>query len=386
MNINLRESGKVRRTVRCRGGIASGGSRGFGFVPPLTPALSPLRGEGARTAICDYSTIVAADEPPRNLISWPTNAALGVRTSSALVAAPSPLNGERAGVRGENATRPSPFPKAPPIVLSHEPHHPRAFAPAIHAGGTAPVLANSPGPAIRRLQVSPRASDGALRPGFLLRGSKALARIGWRSARLSRSNTAGRSEGKLSSVARHPHQAILEFAGAARTGNGQGELVASLAGTVAASRQRSNGGVSEIPATAFGRAMQEGAAPAESFASESGVRGRLASLGNSERSGIISPLTPALSPLRGEGARTALSDYSIALAAYGGPRISIAWQESAAIRIRISIVPAATPSPLIGERAGVRGVNVAEHPLHPNPPLFTASVHSSAARFSTRSI
>jgi hypothetical protein len=70
----------------------------------LTPALSPLRGEGARLASRVESTSRAA------LAAFPQDENAGTRQRTqalprASAATPSPLNGERAGVRGENVAR-----------------------------------------------------------------------------------------------------------------------------------------------------------------------------------------------------------------------------------------------------------------------------------------
>src|SRR5213594_3457627 len=66
---------------------------------PLTPALSPLRGEGARRTILEYRASFPAfgdfvsERRPK--------AARPVEPPNASAVTPSPLNGERAGVRGE---------------------------------------------------------------------------------------------------------------------------------------------------------------------------------------------------------------------------------------------------------------------------------------------
>ena len=72
---------------------------------PLTPALSPLRGEGVTlSALLDsqgcrrvrfVSDRIGTDNQNT------TNAAKGDARIEAILRAPSPLNGERAGVRGE---------------------------------------------------------------------------------------------------------------------------------------------------------------------------------------------------------------------------------------------------------------------------------------------
>ena len=72
---------------------------------PLTPALSPLRGEGV--ALSAHRKLVACRRV-RFVPDWigtnnrdTTGAADGVPRTKAVRRAPSPLNGERAGVRGE---------------------------------------------------------------------------------------------------------------------------------------------------------------------------------------------------------------------------------------------------------------------------------------------
>jgi len=68
---------------------------------PLTPTLAPLRGEGARRAVLSDRTSLAA------LGAWVSvrrqNAAQAASLLDTSTATPSPLNGERAGVRGEDA-------------------------------------------------------------------------------------------------------------------------------------------------------------------------------------------------------------------------------------------------------------------------------------------
>ena len=69
----------------------------------LTPALSPLRGEGARVMLLIEGKHVAAFElfeRVRFVVSRTRQSSHGLQR--ALIATPSPLNGERAGVRGED--------------------------------------------------------------------------------------------------------------------------------------------------------------------------------------------------------------------------------------------------------------------------------------------
>src|SRR5437867_12105820 len=64
---------------------------------PLTPALSPLRGEGARRAILEYRTSFPAFG--EYVSEHCPNAAQAPGSPSASAGTPSPLKGERAGVR-----------------------------------------------------------------------------------------------------------------------------------------------------------------------------------------------------------------------------------------------------------------------------------------------
>jgi hypothetical protein len=73
---------------------------GLATVSPLTPALSPLRGEGARRTTFANRTSLAAlgafvSERCRDAVP-------PLEPASASAMTPSPLNGERAGVRGED--------------------------------------------------------------------------------------------------------------------------------------------------------------------------------------------------------------------------------------------------------------------------------------------
>jgi ABC-type Fe3+ transport system substrate-binding protein len=84
--------------------LDAGTGGGFaGQVPPLTPALSPLRGEGARWASWPVSELLAAFLAPAwsGYDTHTRPCALELRGVSA--ASPSPLHGERAGVRGGKA-------------------------------------------------------------------------------------------------------------------------------------------------------------------------------------------------------------------------------------------------------------------------------------------
>ncbi len=80
-------------------------SSASGKDSPLTPALSPLRGEGARQAIVFEATFCAASVA---FWKWVKRSRKGNKRGDRLLnldarpsRTPSPLNGERAGVRGE---------------------------------------------------------------------------------------------------------------------------------------------------------------------------------------------------------------------------------------------------------------------------------------------
>src|SRR5688572_26564969 len=82
-----------------------------GTVSPLTPALSPLRGEGARRPVALIRKSISAIAAS---LSYRHENSEAKRTRNRLTKlrgasdlAPSPLNGERAGVRGENGLTPS---------------------------------------------------------------------------------------------------------------------------------------------------------------------------------------------------------------------------------------------------------------------------------------
>jgi len=81
----------------------------LGPASPLTPALSPLKGEGAAlhtpestaTFLRERTAHATVDPPQREQMP---HAELRQPTSVRLLRAPSPVNGERAGVRGETGT------------------------------------------------------------------------------------------------------------------------------------------------------------------------------------------------------------------------------------------------------------------------------------------
>src|SRR5436190_18837943 len=75
------------------------------LISPLTPALSPLRGEGvaldARRNPYGCRRVPSAAEFFGPNTQNAASAAMSVALTDAFTAPPSPLNGERAGVRGE---------------------------------------------------------------------------------------------------------------------------------------------------------------------------------------------------------------------------------------------------------------------------------------------
>src|SRR5262249_35475164 len=75
---------------------------------PLTPALSPLRGEGVASGAPRDSVTSRRVPPLPQDDASATSAALSHPTTADAGRAPSPLKGERAGVRGESvASRPN---------------------------------------------------------------------------------------------------------------------------------------------------------------------------------------------------------------------------------------------------------------------------------------
>jgi hypothetical protein len=69
--------------------------------PPLTPALSPMRGEGARPASSVLGTQLAAFAAVGSIDKRAGTRRRALKPRHTLDATPSPLNGESAGVRGE---------------------------------------------------------------------------------------------------------------------------------------------------------------------------------------------------------------------------------------------------------------------------------------------
>jgi hypothetical protein len=75
---------------------------------PLTPALTPLRGEGEPTRVrSDPTHSLSRSASPAHRRASPC-AATDLLPAETPRRAPSPLNGERAGVRGEESKAPSP--------------------------------------------------------------------------------------------------------------------------------------------------------------------------------------------------------------------------------------------------------------------------------------
>src|SRR2546425_12920047 len=70
-------------------------------VSPLTPALSPLRGEGAARAGFVSGDIDGREGCVLATVSKAPSRRTTLKPASACCASPSPLNGERAGVRRE---------------------------------------------------------------------------------------------------------------------------------------------------------------------------------------------------------------------------------------------------------------------------------------------
>jgi len=103
---------------------------------PLTPALSPLRGEGvALEAHCcagERCRVVKTTKRIRSNNPNVSNAATCFHSIKGITCAPSPLNGERAGVRGEPKAKR--IPRTIPTVAPHQfpppsaPDHLKRFA------------------------------------------------------------------------------------------------------------------------------------------------------------------------------------------------------------------------------------------------------------------
>ncbi len=77
-------------------------------ISPLTPALSPLRGEGVALTVYQhleaFRRVCSTSEQDRLNNVRATNAANYLQRIGVVRRAPSPLNGERAGVRVEAGT------------------------------------------------------------------------------------------------------------------------------------------------------------------------------------------------------------------------------------------------------------------------------------------
>src|SRR5258705_5255086 len=83
---------------------------------PLTPALSPLRGEGVALVVRLFSQARRRILPRWRHDSVVSTAAKDDVCVEAVCRAPSPLNGERAGVRGEYQQQPSLSARTPPTL------------------------------------------------------------------------------------------------------------------------------------------------------------------------------------------------------------------------------------------------------------------------------
>jgi WD40 repeat protein/aminoglycoside phosphotransferase (APT) family kinase protein len=106
---------------------------------PLTPALSPLRGEGEPPERFGRAAPAPVGASSKHLRAGVAPGAAG--TSNAPVASPSPLNGERAGVRGENSRQLS----TPAITPALSPTlDPQAVGSAKHLGAGATSAGGKP--------------------------------------------------------------------------------------------------------------------------------------------------------------------------------------------------------------------------------------------------
>src|SRR5438093_758872 len=86
--------GPHSRSYRGAGASLSGTDQAKRTASPLTLALSPLRGEGGATSDSDEPNVACRDRR--------RHVGAVIRSTSASPATPSPLNGETAGVRGED--------------------------------------------------------------------------------------------------------------------------------------------------------------------------------------------------------------------------------------------------------------------------------------------
>jgi hypothetical protein len=80
----------------------------------------------------------------------------------------------------------------------------------------------------------------------------------------------------------------------------------------------------------------------------------------------LSPLTPALSPLKGEGVASGAGEAAAGITGHGHGATGQAAQDAAAT-VNVIKTFLASPFPLNGERAGVRGVKI---PRCSFPPLL----------------
>src|SRR5262245_41074534 len=93
--MTLKKSGRITVLARDRSSQFS----------PLTPALSPLRGEGvAAHARFKWASVVPRPVHLRRRAHPAPERGGGFHSAIGVHRAPSPLNGERAGVRGERKT------------------------------------------------------------------------------------------------------------------------------------------------------------------------------------------------------------------------------------------------------------------------------------------
>jgi hypothetical protein len=102
MRVELRETKRIADVAEREG---KGDKR---TASPLTPALSPLRGEGVTSCVRLNSLAVLRVGATSTCSPRRSDAAEDVMASATPRRAPSPLNGERAGVRGEESRAPSP--------------------------------------------------------------------------------------------------------------------------------------------------------------------------------------------------------------------------------------------------------------------------------------
>jgi hypothetical protein len=121
--LSMNRSATVRKARRRAGPVAAAGLRhsrapvlGFKARTWAREFLSPLRGEGGAKRVTE-SVVPSGREPALVLFdALPLTA--GVVGQKRLMLSPSPFNGERAGVRGENSRKP-----LLPTIVPHHPLH-----------------------------------------------------------------------------------------------------------------------------------------------------------------------------------------------------------------------------------------------------------------------